>query len=1413
MAKSKDENTKTTIEDEYKKLTELEHLLIRPDTKVGQIKKTEEVDWVFNKETERMEERKLIFSPGAVKVVDEILVNARDQSVKSPEVTQINVVIDRESGQISVENNGPGIPVVIHGEHNMWLPQMIFGEFNTGSNFNDDTQNRICGGKNGIGSKATNGLSTYFQIDTRDYESGKRYVQEWRNNMSQMSEPIITSHKSKTKSGTTVSFILDWKRFGMNAMEQDFYDLIVRRVYDIAACTSSSVSVKLNGEKLPYRDFEKYVNLFIGKASETPRVHAILQNEMKGGQDIKWEVTACISTGGFQHMSFVNGLYTKDGGKHVDFVTSKIYKPVKDMLAEKSKKGTEVQTDHIKQQLRLFINAIVVNPDFGSQSKTKLTSKISDFQFECNKLPDEFIKNLVGKCKLGTIALSYGKFRSEIDVSSKTDGSKTCSLRGIEKLADAKYAGTYQSDKCTIMFTEGDSAKTLAVSGFSVVGREYWGVFPLRGKFVNVKADNFRKNKEFIAFKKIIGLVEGEKYTNTKKLRYGRIMFMTDQDLDGAHIQGLLMNTIATLWPELLLIPGFICCFRTPIVKAWKGKGSNLQIKTWFTQQEFERWRKTESTTGWETKYLKGLGSSDPKDAKRYFVDKDDCIVEYYTDDIVKTLKEFDKAFHKDYVNKRKIWLTEQYDRNDILDHSQKRISFEDFINKSLVHFFKYDLERSLSSMCDGFKVSQRKVFYGSRKKKLTKSVKVFQLSGAVAELADYHHGEASLQGTIVGMAQNYTGSNNINVLNPEGQFGCLDPETQILMWNGTHKRAKDISIGDKLVGDDRSERTVLKLTSGVDDMFDIVQENAKTYRVNSEHILTLCFCNHKKIIWKASSAMWFMEYLLGNTIQSKKMNSLSKDEGHKFMVEFAKTISDNNVCDIRVKDYNLLSESHKEQFRGMIVKNPTKPLLSKITVKPVGKGKFVGWQVDKNERFLLHDFTVTHNSRVENGKDSSAARYIMTKMNEISNYIFDPSDDQLLTLREDDDGEPIEPTFYIPIIPMILVNGSDGIGTGFSTNVPAYNPKDIIQNIRNLLRGKDVYDMTPWYKDFKGTIEKIDSNTIVKRISHNNNDDNDDNDVSISVSNAGESSKFKTTGVYERVGDTKIRITELPVGNNKCKSFTAYKEYLETLVVGKAKTTNNDNKDNNDNGEAGKEAPKKKRKLPVKEFLKCDPEENGSDDYCDFLLTFTSKEILDKFIAEGTLESKLKLCHTITTSNMYMFNENDIIEKYNSVADVLRAFYTVRLDFYVKRKSRQLQDIQNEIKKFHTQMQFLTLITSNQLQINNVPKEIIAENLKRLMPELEKDTIETLLKMGIHRLTKQEIIKLQEKINQKNTEYIALESKSPKDIWEDELKILEDKIEQFNKELLDEKLASQTFTKKPAKKRVAKKQKNVKVI
>jgi DNA topoisomerase II len=161
--------------------------------------------------------------------------------------------------------------------------------------------------------------------------------------------------------------------------------------------------------------------------------------------------------------------------------------------------------------------------------------------------------------------------------NSKTDGKKQSRITGIPKLDDATHAGTKESAKCTLILTEGDSAKAMALSGLSQEQRTFFGVYPLKGKVLNVKDTSDAKvehTKEIAELKKILGLTSGKKYTDVKDLRYGSIMIMTDQDLDGSHIRGLLINLFHELWHELIAIPGFLTYMATPIVKANKGKES-----------------------------------------------------------------------------------------------------------------------------------------------------------------------------------------------------------------------------------------------------------------------------------------------------------------------------------------------------------------------------------------------------------------------------------------------------------------------------------------------------------------------------------------------------------------------------------------------------------------------------------------------------------------------------------------------------------------------------------------------------------------------------------------------------------------------------------------------------------------------
>jgi DNA topoisomerase-2 len=896
-----------SIEETYQKKSQLEHVLHRPGMYIGDIDPITAERWILTES--KMSKKLITYSPGLYKIFDEILTNATDHSQRDLSLKKIEVIVNRESGEISIFNDGLGIPVEIHKELKKYVPEIIFGEFHTSSNY-DDTEARTVGGLNGYGAKLTNAFSKKFTVEVCD---GKcHYIQTWENNMSKTSGPHVTS--SKKKAFVKISFIPDYIRFGMqDGLDEHTYLLFRTRVYDGSAITNKGVSIYFDSEKIPVKDFETYVNLYIGSKSETARVYEKIND--------RWEVAITLNPyDKFTQVSFVNGISTSDGGTHVDYILNQIIYKLKEQL-EKKHKDINIRPSYIKDNIFVFVNCLIENPTFSSQTKENHVTKSSKFGSKC-ELSEDFIKK-VDRLGITANVIDIAKAK-ETKSLSKTDGRKQFRLTGIPKLDDANKAGGSEGSRCKLILTEGDSAKASAVAGLSVVGRDYYGVFPLRGKLLNVRdasAAQLLKNEEINNLKKILGLQQGKEYTSLKDLRYGGIMIFTDADNDGSHIKGLIINFIHAFWPSLMKFDSFISCIVTPIVKVSRGK----EIKPFYNQQDFLKWKESvPNSKAWHIKYYKGLGTSTATEAKEYFTNLSKQTINYSITS--ETDADITKAFKKGFEDARKEWIKDSTGKNLSLDFSVLKQSISEFINHELINFSIADLERSIPNLMDGFKPSQRKVMFGCIKRNLYSEIKVAQLSGYISEHTSYHHGEASLQGTIINMAQDYVGSNNINLLEPIGQFG----------------------------------------------------------------------------------------------------------------------------------------------------------------------------------------------TRLQGGKDSGSPRYIFTRLTSNVKTLFNEYDNLLLDYL-DDDGLSIEPKYYIPIIPLILVNGSEGIGTGYSTNIPCYNPKDIIHNLKLLIKNPDteLREMVPWYAGFKGTIVKESDN------------------------------KYISTGVWNRASPTSIEITELPIG----KWTQTYKEFLESLL------------------------------------------------------------------------------------------------------------------------------------------------------------------------------------------------------------------------------------------------------------------------
>jgi DNA topoisomerase-2 len=516
--------------------------------------------WVYQ-EDEGMIKRDVTYVPGLYKIFDEILVNAADNKQRDPRMDTIKVDIKPETGTISVMNNGRGIPVVMHKEEKMYVPTMIFGHLLTGSNFNDD-EARVTGGRNGFGAKLCNVFSTMFKVETAD--GNKKFSQKWGANMSKASEPKVEDHSGEDF--TKVTFQPDLEKFGMTVLDEDMVAILSRRAFDIAASTRG-VKVFLNGKRLPVKCFKDYVELFTkGRQDDSGNPLKVVYDQCGP----RWEVAICVSAQGFQQISFVNSIATLKGGKHVDHVSDMVVKTLQGNIDKKDKTGMKIAPKQIKDHMWIFIGALVENPTFDSQSKETMTLVAKSFGSKC-VLSEKFTKE-VGKAGIIESVLLWSKFRAENKLGKAQQGKKTSKLTGIPKLDDANEAGTKNGQGCTLILTEGDSAKTTAVAGISVVGKDYYGVFPLKGKLLNVREANFKQiseNAEINNIVKILGLKYKKKYEtdeDMRTLRYGKLMVMTDQDQDGSHIKGLVINFIHHNWPSLLK-RNFLEEFITPIVK------------------------------------------------------------------------------------------------------------------------------------------------------------------------------------------------------------------------------------------------------------------------------------------------------------------------------------------------------------------------------------------------------------------------------------------------------------------------------------------------------------------------------------------------------------------------------------------------------------------------------------------------------------------------------------------------------------------------------------------------------------------------------------------------------------------------------------------------------------------------------
>ncbi|KAJ7050261.1 topoisomerase II [Mycena amicta] len=600
----------------------------------------------------------------------------------------LKVEVDTEAGVISVYNNGSGIPIEIHSTENVYIPELIFGNLLAGSNFDDD-EKKLTGGRNGFGAKLANIYSHEFTVETADSKNSHT----WTENMGKMGKPKITSNPNG-ENWTKIMFRPNLKRFHMESIDEDTTSLLRKRVYDMAG-TVKDVKVSYNNKRITnIKNFKQYVELYLMSAvakKDDPDPAQAKSSLVYEHVSNRWEVGFAVSEGSFQHVVFANSIATTKGGTHVNLIADQISTSLIAAIGKKNK-GATVKPAQIKNHMWIFVNSLIENPTFDSQ--TKEPSKFGTKPV----LSDDFIK-MVMKSSIIENILNWAQFKAD-QQAKRTDGTKRSRLTGLPKLSDANNAGTKYAKNCTLILTEGDSAKTLAIAGLGVVGRDNFGVFPLRGKMLNVWDAMHVKNEEVQNIKKILGLQHSKVYTSTDSLRYGRLMIMTDQDHDGSHIKGLLINFLDKLYPSLLKLDNFLVELVTPIVKKGDKKID------FFTIPEFERWLEdTPGSEKWEPNHMEKhmIPFAATQEGDRDLIDL---------------------VFSKKKMEERNKWLR-QFKPGTFLDHRLEEIPYSEFINKELILFLMADNIRSIPSIADGLKPGQRKVIWASFKRKSKKEMRV----------------------------------------------------------------------------------------------------------------------------------------------------------------------------------------------------------------------------------------------------------------------------------------------------------------------------------------------------------------------------------------------------------------------------------------------------------------------------------------------------------------------------------------------------------------------------------------------------------------------------------------------------------------------------------------------------------------
>lgn len=1105
--------------DQYQTVEEIDHILIRPDMYLGENTIKKHNMYLYDYVNDKVTWSKASYSTGLLKIFDEILINAADNVQRRVGTTYINIHITDDT--ITIENDGKSIPIEKFKDTDKYIPEVLFTQLRSGSNFNDN-EKRTTGGRNGYGCKITTIFSTMFAIEIRN--KGKLYSQIIEGNNKVISPPTIENDRGRDM--VRITFMPDLERFNIDHIDDTTKMILYKRLHDLSYLP---LDLSINDVRLPKHTW----NTFVASYGIIPDPYIFVHTD-KSNPNLIWRVAFGLCDRS-DTVSFVNYISTYDGGTHVTHVTT----PIVNAVTEHVAKTMEVTKAQILSKMSFIISAIIINPEFSSQAKEKLTLKQSSFGSKC-EIPEKLLKDFLKKSNIkAALAVKYTQKKN-------AERKRNTKVNNVDKLVEANYAGTKYSDKCTLFICEGLSAKTMVDAGMCILGHDYYGCYPLRGKILNTcnaSDDTYLKNVVLNELKTVLGIEDNVIYDTVEGLRYGKVVCVKDADSDGASIMGLVMNFFSSKFEALLDIPGFFSEFISPMIQVIPKAKDSAKIP-FYNEVEYKRFIEEQSkspTVGaFTVKFIKGLATNEDDDIKQYFNNyKDNCIPIIFDDDYPANM---DLAFHKMYADRRKKWLTTITPDTHLPRRKGEPITCTDFLNNDMVLFAMDSCIRAIPSVVDGLKPSQRKVLYTLFKMSGVKAktqMKVFQLGGLVAKQSNYHHGDSSMNGTIIKMAQDFPGSNNIPLLQRSGQFG----------------------------------------------------------------------------------------------------------------------------------------------------------------------------------------------SRQENGEDSGQPRYISACLAEVARYIFPAIDDVILEYREED-NQTVEPQFYVPIIPMVLINGVTGIGTGWSTNIVQYNPYDCINYTRKLLDPniESSRNIRAYTHGFKGTIEETEDSVIYN-------------------------------GTFTNKG-CNVNITEIPIGQKIADLHTL----LNQLSADQVKVKKSKNK----------KTPETSVTIPaiLNGFTNNNTTDANSVNY---------KISLKEPMPDGNVVNTFKLREVVKTTNMVAFNSEGMIHRYETIYEIVDDWFATRVVYYERRIAYQISEMERKVLIASNKARFIKENVEEIIVVRNIPKKKVEEILASRTYDRVDDKYDYLLEMHIYWLTKEKYEQLLKELEELNATLTALRNTTVEIEWMRDLDNLENYLKKAN--------------------------------